>query len=795
MNERFQTFFTRLRPHRVAVLTNASDPMWQQTCYSIIEFLSQLWGGYHSLIIPTDGKRIDLVFWKFLSAFDPDVVFFYNRSLLDVKRWAPEEAEKRIETEIQKLRTNNPGTELDETQLRSGILEWPADEFSISPELTLQLLDRLSPFHFQGQYNVMPIRTGGAPGYPLTKIADIVPVVPSPDALFVLNDNLPAERKAPPPLWLHAETGIASSQLQTDLGEAGVTAVAKFMNTETESDIIGWGIHPETNIGPNTPFGFSKLALATVRSTLARPFAIPSVIVRGDTLKDFCLYYAISRNNGRAIWLPEWFVPSEGEYPGRLIPAVRKIEKIGRSLHCDYFSLVSMSLGPSDLRDFNALIRKHISTLSISVDDGNAPYYLERMLYYPTKVYVKKNVDRITTHQVVDEKLPGYFESPVPMIFSEIRASKHRWIVEIAYADNPVPRHPILGRALATGHNIYEARVGIDGLAYQCPGVLVSGDDIEFQMLRVSVVVPSSDTIFRLVLKHCGYESAVSDKGAYASGATRKFGGLENIASILRDPKRNSLLNKFMDRSKNQEGIHDQGALLTDKRRYLDFTPMGNIIGDEEHTIDLIDDWIAREILHRGFIFKCTRCLNTAWYSVEGVTHRFTCPRCGAEQQYRHSHWLHSKEPPWHYKLDEIVYQFLHHNGRVGILTVDALRVQSPRSFAYSPELKIHPEADPANPIEIDICCIMDNRMIIGEAKSNGSLKDHDQKPTQVVAKYEKLAKEMGATGIIFSTTELGWDEPSQQAIDNLRKHNPLLQVYNYRSRDLLTGLRQQPGP
>jgi hypothetical protein len=43
----------------------------------------------------------------------------------------------------------------------------------------------------------------------------------------------------------------------------------------------------------------------------------------------------------------------------------------------------------------------------------------------------------------------------------------------------------------------------------------------------------------------------------------------------------------------------------------------------------------------------------------------------------------------------------------------------------------------------------------------------------------------MKASGIIFSTMEDEWDEPSKQAIDNLRKHNPLLRIYDYRKRSL----------
>ena len=69
---------------------------------------------------------------------------------------------------------------------------------------------------------------------------------------------------------------------------------------------------------------------------------------------------------------------------------------------------------------------------------------------------------------------------------------------------------------------------------------------------------------------------------------------------VFHDDKKWALLQKFRDMSRNQPGIHDQGCLLTDERRYLDFTPMLNILGDKDRVAALIDDWIAREILLPG---------------------------------------------------------------------------------------------------------------------------------------------------------------------------------------------------
>jgi len=739
------------------------------------------------MIVPTDGKTIDVVFWKFLSAFDPDVLFYFSKRKGDIKRWSPAEGDKIIEEGVRKFKSDFPDASIDDAQLRRDIMQEPVENFSISKELSREILERLSPFHFEDDYNVTPMNSDDTPGYPLTKIADVVPSVEAPDAMFVLTDNLPEGREAPPTLWLYAETGIASSQLHADMQNAGVTPVPKYMNTETDGTIIGWGIHPETDIGPNTPFGFSRLALATVRSSLARPYSIPNVIVRGDTLKDFSLYYALSRTNGRSLWMPDWFLARENGYPGRMIAAIRKLEKIGRSVHCEYFSMISLSLPLADLRSLNSVIRQHITTLSISVDHPDQLQYLKPMLDHPAKVYIKKNIDRITTHQIIDEKLPGYFESPLPEAFSEVNATKHRWIVEVSIVENPVPRHPALGARFVTGNNVHEARASMDGLAYQCPGAMVIGDDLELQMLRVEIAVPSSDTIFRIALQQAGYQTILSDKGRYASETTLKMGGLDRLVAVMRDEKRASLLKKFLDQSKNQEGVHDQGAMLTDRRRYMDFTAINKILDGEDFTVSLIDEWIARGILYRGFILKCSRCLNTAWFSVENLTQMFTCPRCATLQQYRRENWLTTKEPPWHYKLDEIVYQFLHHHGDVALLATDVLQREAQRRFLYSSELKIRSEASLDEKLEIDICSIVNNKIVIGEAKSNGSLKDNDQKPAQVVAKYRSLAKKMGASAVAFATTEPAWDEASQTAIDSLRQDDPLLWVYNLRGRELMT--------
>ena len=46
-----------------------------------------------------------------------------------------------------------------------------------------------------------------------------------------------------------------------------------------------------------------------------------------------------------------------------------------------------------------------------------------------------------------------------------------------------------------------------------------------------------------------------------------------------------------------------------------------------------------------------------AWFSINDITHTFTCTRCGMKcEQYTKRSWKRPEEPSWFYKLDEIVY-------------------------------------------------------------------------------------------------------------------------------------------
>jgi hypothetical protein len=764
MSGRFQTFVTRLRPHRIAVLTDADDNDWQGACKAIIEYLTQIWGGYHSLIIPTDGRAIDDVFWTQLSFFDPDVIIRYQKTHEDLKRSDAAAFERIFADHLEQTKAYEYISDGTDATLRRNFERSPLGRFSISDHLSKLLLNRLSPFHYEGELRIPAFACGDSPSHPLTSVEDVLGAVEAPNVMYDMNNNLPVDREAPPLLWLAAESGLASPAYQARLQEKGVTPVFKYMNTESDSDIIRWGIQPSYSLGASSPFSFSELALGTVRTTASPRFRIPSIIVVGDTIRDFCLYYALSRLHSRAIWLPAWFFQVGEGYPRRLMTAVMNLQERAEREHCEQMAVVSLSMPFPQLHEIVATLRKYTSQSSFVVENGAATDFIETLVEHPCRLYVKKNIERFSTHQLVDDTLPGSLESPLPSSFLHVNPYNHRWLVEVTFMGNMTPRHPALGAKLAYAPNLDTVRAGRDGVTYECPGPVVTSSDMELQILRPTITIPGPEKIFRIVLADCGYECAVSDKGRYESETIKKFGGIEQVGWALRHNKLSVLLREFLNADGPKKGVYDAGVYL-DKRRYLNFDCMIKLLGDQSLARATVDDYIARQILYRGFVLKCIRCSAIGWFSVAEITENFTCRRCGINQQYTQASWKTPNEPAWFYKLDEMVYQMLQHRGDTTLLTLNALRAKAKTSFHFAPELAIRPLGTAKSSIEVDIPCIKDGEMYIGEAKSVDTLAAENFTAGEVAARYRDLAEKMNASGVIFSTSAAGWNETTKEAI------------------------------
>jgi hypothetical protein len=759
---------------------NVSDPHWQTTCLAIIEFFTQVWGGENALIIPTDGNAIDDVFWKLLSAFDPDWIMVYQKTFEDIRRHSPDEFKKSLEKQVKQIPTGLE-SENDKHAAAENLAKTPTDQFALSPALIQQLLIRLAPFNVNNKVGGHKVRAGSLPANPLTLAINVIDQVAHANGTVEIKNDTTL-----PELWLAASFGYSTGKYYGELNQHNVPATPVFLSQYDEWKLINFVVQPWKQFSGRTLFEFSRLGLASVRSIDARTFELPTLIIFGDSLKDFCLFYSLLKLHGRAAWAPSWVLQKENGHYARLSALINAAEELGESEQIESCVCTSLSLAQSQIEEILTSLVQLLPNSTTVYKPFNLEL-LSSVVNYPLLHYVQGNIKKSSTHQLLNDELPGNFDSPIPNPFKSINVHDHRWIVEVEFLKNLLPRHPTLGKEICRAPNLAWARAGSDGVSYLCPGALVWGTDVNFNLLRPSLKVLDAFEVFRQTLAYCSYDCEVSDKGRYEAVAIEKLGGIAAAGQAFRNIALADVLAKYLDKSPPSKGVYDEGVLLKDDdRRYLNFICIAKLLGNDKHmAIQIIDDFIAKEIFYRGLILGCGYCSNVDWFSISDITHQFTCRRCGKIQQYTKANWKHPEEPSWFYKLDELVYQALRNNSMVPILTLNAILNKSRDSFLFCPELRIRLQGQKKHAMELDICCVPDGKLCIGEAKSNGSLATADLSAAQAAEKYCDVAEKLGATRVVFSTSEEKWDTSSEAAIASVFAGHPHILISMFTKVDL----------
>jgi len=94
----------------------------------------------------------------------------------------------------------------------------------------------------------------------------------------------------------------------------------------------------------------------------------------------------------------------------------------------------------------------------------------------------------------------------------------------------------------------------------------------------------------------------------------------------------------------------------------------------------------------------------------------------------------------------------------VPLLTLNYLKRESRSNFEWIPELNIGKDGN-----NIDIVCIRDGMLFIGEAKSENEI---DPKQFTV---YENICKRLKPDGIVFATSEQKWKKGTEDRIEKLK--------------------------
>ncbi len=146
-----------VRTPRCAILINEASTDWKAAAGGVIMRSSEIWGGRHFLLIPTDGERIKDKFWELLEAYSPDHIAVYNLTFADKEVAEPTEYASTRSRLRDDWNAKNYGSDFDEWFEKQAEVTFH-DKLTISITLERQLIDRLSPFHFHCWFIPKPAR-------------------------------------------------------------------------------------------------------------------------------------------------------------------------------------------------------------------------------------------------------------------------------------------------------------------------------------------------------------------------------------------------------------------------------------------------------------------------------------------------------------------------------------------------------------------------------------------------------------------------------------------------------------
>lgn len=748
----YRNVTTAVRTHRFAVLIDKNEKYWRAYINGIVQSFSQVWGGEHFIIVPTDGKTIDEPFWRILETYSPDVIGRYIPNLLDMeeaepKRYAQFREKHRREWSL-------PDDEFEKTwssQVKSGNI----GGLTIDKSLSQELKNRLSPFHFQDHIVSENVFRDSPLGYPFTQIEHIVESA----------KNRPSEVVAPMyvkdnayRLLALSRTGALSADYTSALKNKGFKVSAlpadskvfrlrdyisalesneydpsleKEFSNSTSDESEGY---PQDNFLSLLPFKLSMLHLGKFyRRDVHREWQENILVIIGDTMTDYCLYYCLSRLHEGVHWLPDRHLKDahkrraansqvEDEYRTKYT----ENEEVASALVNEYLGIIN--------HGYNS---KRIDISSATLTPRQLKYrkkWMAEICFTPSKLQANCNILPLgdvsidCTMQAIElnnhanqqdmvfhnRHSIGRLNTPKPKNFNPVNPAEHRWVTSVNIDKFHPPILPFLGNKIVeAGHN--DTRAAIDGLAYFCPNVGYFGGDIDAVTVNPGINLMTSEDMLGGYFADSGYNTELSDKGSYLKDTVDRFGSLEQTAAFFRSKNKRHLFDQFLFTKKERDS--EVIYLEVEQRAYLSFEAFKRKLLSEEEAITVIDELINKEVISRGFIFQCSRCRLSAWYDVSAVSNEFTCTRCGLHQSYSHVNWKSPAEPRWYYRLAETVYLFYANSSHLTVLALDKLRQEAPDEFHYASETNIiNPLSDKPKQ-EIDILAITKGNIVLGECK------------------------------------------------------------------------------
>lgn len=510
---------------------------------------------------------------------------------------------------------------------------------------------------------------------------------------------------------------------------------------------------------------FARSGQSTVKAQTSYPEP-PIVCVIGETADDHALALLCDRHFSHAAWVPTHLVADDSSlrevvrialYSLRIAPGGRHrpvlITSISESMATaesfaasldDMFGIYAEDGSRiSETRSFD-----HTTPLSLAEERGHCFLADPEAFSLRQRPPISNDADDISLLTPVTLPLPRIVEhlgSDVDWC-TDVWMPGHQCPARTAISSDRLQQQVLGGFPEAT------IRASRAGLTFGSPnmGLVLRGAPPETRLAQPLLRFPSADVIFAELATSSNAHIERSTAGRRSGIAVEMWGSFKAIADDLAGPIR-SLLNAFLP-PKVANGDYGIGYEIRGAG-YVAIEDAATVLGVQEYEArDMIDRLLTLNVLRRGLLLYCARCRTYDFYRIDQVGQTFECHACGHISPLARGQWYEKDhEPHWYYALDQVVRDLLGNHGDVPLLAAAELSQRS--GMLWSPELEI---TDDIGSVEIDICMVLDGRIIIGEAKSNATLRGK-KGPEEVAKGLAHAAQLLTADEIVLATSQTRW--------------------------------------
>ncbi|MFC8360823.1 hypothetical protein ACFUIY_13220 [Streptomyces griseorubiginosus] len=502
----------------------------------------------------------------------------------------------------------------------------------------------------------------------------------------------------------------------------------------------------------------------------------PVVWVMGGTAEDHALAMLCDRLYGHAVWVPPHLLEDNGPFTRAAKAALLTFQNVGNNGESPIL-LASTSQSHDELQALAEEFNRPVTAVRMHVEDG-PPVPLDVTKVKAVTLAELAQHDGVTLladpdGYQISQRVPTSEENEsvsllTPLQVPEAQAAAHLGEEMHWYIDVWLPQHTLPARSALPGSCLTQDTGGIPDTVARTArftlsfisanmGFSTSGN----RHARPLLHFPSADRVFEELAGAHGATVKRSSAGLRAAIAVEMWGSAEALAADLDGPVR-AVLNSFLPPAKKRDGDYGPGYAIRGNG-YVALEDIQETLGAGtfESARDLADRLLTANVLRRGLLLNCARCRFEAFYRIEQVGPAFDCEACGHTSALTRGRWYaKDAEPHWYYALDQVVQDLLRQHGDVPLLAAQQLR-HNAASVLWSPELVV---TDNDGEFEIDLCLIIDGRIIIGEAKSNHTLKASNG-TQEAAARLVHAAQLFSADEIVLATSKSAWARDTVSAV------------------------------